>query len=108
MGNIILWLLAIEFLGLITFPVAYLLFKRLPDRGFALSKILVLLLASYLLWVVGLIGIVPTSRLTIIGILLTIALVSCLVLRRRIGFMWAFLWREKLYVFLGEGVFLLI
>lgn len=108
MGNIILWLLAIEFLGLITFPVAYLLFKRLPDRGFALSKILGLLLASYLLWVVGLIGIVPTSRLTIIGILLTIALVSCLVLRRRIGFMWAFLWREKLYVFLGEGVFLLI
>ena len=45
------WLLAIELLGALTFPLTFLLLHRLPDRGFSVTRPVALLLVSYLLWV---------------------------------------------------------
>ena len=54
MSDPLAWLLVIEFMGLLGIPLAFLLFSRLPDRGYSLAKILSMLLSAYLLWVVGL------------------------------------------------------
>ncbi len=64
------WFLAIEILGALAFPLAFLLFRRLPDRGYTLTKPLALVLSSYLLWIAGLTHLIPNARFTIFGILL--------------------------------------
>ncbi|MCY4367374.1 MAG: DUF2298 domain-containing protein [Chloroflexi bacterium] len=70
MSDTLAWLLVIELMGLLGFALAFLLFSRLPDRGYTMSKALSLLLAGYLLWVLGLTGLVPNAPITIAGILL--------------------------------------
>lgn len=50
MIQVLVWWLAIQVIGLAALPAAYTLFRWLPDRGYTFSKILGLLLASYLLW----------------------------------------------------------
>ena len=106
MYHALIWLLCIEVLGLITLPIAFSLFRRLPDRGLALSKPLALLLSSYILWVVGLTQILPNARYTIIAILVVLALVSFLILLRRLPEIVSFLRREWLPLLTAELVFL--
>ena len=106
MYDALIWLLVIEVLGLIAFPLAFTLFRRLPDRGFTLSKAMALLLSSYLLWVLGLTHVVPSTRYTIIAILVVLALVSFLVLRRKLPEIASFLRRERRFLITAELVFL--
>jgi len=44
------WYLVAELLGLLTFPLAWRLFRRLPDRGYGVGKILGVLLVGVTLW----------------------------------------------------------
>ena len=81
MSDAIIWLLAVEVLGLLAFPLTFVLFHRLPDRGFTVAKPLALILFSYVLWVSGLTHLIPNTRFTIIGILAICAVVSAIVLR---------------------------
>ena len=64
----LIFLVAIELMGLFAFPIVFGLFSRLPDRGAMLAKPLVLLLCSYLFWVSGHISGVAGSRVTVIAI----------------------------------------
>ncbi len=100
------WLLVIEILGLLALPLTYTLFRRLPDRGIGLSKILALLLASYILWVLGLAHALPNSQYTIIVILAIMTLVSSLILWRKLPEIFSFLRREWLPLLTAELVFL--
>jgi len=102
----LLWLLSIEVLGLLALPFAFVLFQRLPDRGFTVAKPMALALSSYLLWVVGLSHLAPNSRLTIILILLFGALISGLVLRSQMDRFRAFLKNEWRTLLVAQGVFL--
>jgi YYY domain-containing protein len=51
--NLLSWYVAIFILGLVTFPLAYRLLEKLPDRGYALSRILGLLLWGFVFWLLG-------------------------------------------------------
>ncbi len=51
MSDFILWYLLIMAIGLLAFPLAYRLLGSLPDRGWALSKPLGLLLSGYVFWI---------------------------------------------------------
>ena len=95
-----------ELLGLIAFPLAYGLLKRLPDRGATLSKILGVLLVSYALWLVGLAGLAPQSSFTVWGLVLVLALASGWLSWRRWPEMWEFLKRERWHLLAGEIIFL--
>ncbi len=108
MNNLLLWLLVIEILGIVAFPLTYILLKRLPDRGATLSKVLGLLISSYLLWVLGLTGLVPYSGFTVIGVVLAIALISALALRSQLGEIRDFLWRERFHLLTAEAVFIAV
>ena len=70
MSDLLAWYLVIQLMGLLGAPLAFFLFRHLPDRGYAVSKILSLLLAAYIFWLVGLSGLIPASPLTIAAILL--------------------------------------
>lgn len=51
MSDFLLWYLLITAIGLLAFPLAFRLLPALPDRGWALSKPLGLLLSGYAFWI---------------------------------------------------------
>ena len=50
------WYLAVSLAGLLALPLAFQLFRRLPDRGYALARPLGLLTAGYAFWLLGSLG----------------------------------------------------
>ncbi|MEM7115576.1 MAG: DUF2298 domain-containing protein [Chloroflexota bacterium] len=50
------WWAVLMLLGAVATPLAHMLFKPLADRGYAFSKMLGLLLVSYLFWILGSLG----------------------------------------------------
>ena len=106
MVDFLLWLLAVEFLGLLALPLAFVLFRRLPDRGFSLAKPMALVLFSYVLWVLGLTRIAPNSLVTIAGILVFGAMGAGLVWRSHRGQLAAFFRQEWRTLVVGEVIFL--
>ncbi len=107
MGNTLLWLLVVELLGLLAFPVAFRLCGYLQDRGYGLSKALGLLLLTYPLWVLGSMG-VPMTRPAALLLLAVLAGLSCALAWRQRSDLLAFLRREWRLVLALEGVFLLV
>jgi YYY domain-containing protein len=62
----------IEVLGLAATPLAAVVFARLPGRGVAFAKPLGLLLATWLVWVVGSLALVPQGLATWIAAVLVV------------------------------------
>lgn len=107
MFDAFVWLLAVELLGLLVFPLTFVLLHRLSDRGFTVAKPLALILFSYALWLLGLTQLIPNTRFTIFGILAVCAVVSALVFKshaHRIGSFFRAEWR---FLAASEAVFLL-
>ena len=69
------WYLTLTLMGWLTFPLAYRMLPALPDRGYAFSRILGLLLWGYGFWLLGSLGVLYNDRG---GILLALALVLML------------------------------
>ena len=70
------WYIAIQALGILALPAAFVLFKRLPDRGFTLAKPAAMVFFSYVLWMLGLSHIAPNTQLTIVLVLAVAAVPS--------------------------------
>lgn len=71
--SVLLWLVALEALGLAALPLGQRLFSALPDRGFATSKMLGLLLVSYVAWVTGMLGLTAFTGPTMVVLTLLLA-----------------------------------
>lgn len=105
-GETLRWLLLLEGLGLLAFPLAFSLAPALRDRGWCLAKPLALLVTTLLLWWGASLRLFPSSTPSLIGV---IALWGGASLawgyrrRREIG---AWLRRHGWTVAAGEGVFL--
>jgi YYY domain-containing protein len=78
------WWFVLLLLGTAVFPVAYHFLKPLPDRGYAFTKMLGLLLVSFFFWLLGSLGFL---RNDLGGILVALAIVVGLSA-------WA-VWRER-------------
>ena len=74
----VIWWLAVVILGLVAFPIAFVTLRGLPDRGYALARILALLLVSYLAWLPASVNLLPFSSSTIWLAVLLMALLSLL------------------------------
>ena len=72
----IVWWLTIEVIGAIAFPIAFLAFRFLPDRGYSFSKMLGLLLMSFLLWIGASLHVIPNARWAIVMVLAIILTAS--------------------------------
>ncbi|MFQ6027536.1 MAG: DUF2298 domain-containing protein [Dehalococcoidia bacterium] len=105
MADVLAWFLTVEILGALALPLTFLLFPRLPDRGYSLTKPVALVLTSYLLWVSGLTRLIPNSQLTLIVILAFGALISGWLLYRHREEIRSFLTSEWRTLLVTEVVF---
>jgi len=79
------WWLIMQGLGWLAFPIAQRVFRWLPDRGYAFSKALGLLLVSYTLWVGASTGLLRNDLGGILFSILLLAAISAWFLFRRKG-----------------------
>ena len=108
MVNALYWLLAIELIGIVAFPLAFSLFSRLPDRGYSIAKPLGLLLLSWPMWMLGSLNLVPTTPYTLWGALVLLALASGWYAYGRRREILDLFRRERHAILIGEGIFLLL
>ncbi len=59
---LVAWLVVVELLGLVSFPLAYFAFPGLRDRGWGLAKLLGLLALGLLVWLPASLEILPFDR----------------------------------------------
>src|SRR5262245_4934521 len=77
------WWLAVEVIGLLALPVAFVLFRRLPDRGYAFAKPLGILITSYFFWLLLSLHVLPNRPGSIVWCLAGLTAVSAVIVRRR-------------------------
>ncbi|NJN66174.1 MAG: hypothetical protein HC884_05405 [Chloroflexaceae bacterium] len=61
-ADIVRWWLTVQVVGLAGLPITTCFFRALPDRGYALSKSLGLLLICYGAWMLAMLGLAPFGR----------------------------------------------
>ncbi len=107
----VIWFLMIELIGIAALPVAFQVFRFLPERGYTLAKPLGLLGTGYLVWLVSMLGLPFNPLVCWLGfILLFVTADGWLLLRqgrRLLRDMGAWFARHAWFVLLVELVFLL-
>ncbi len=99
------WVLALVVVGLIGLPYVWVAARSLPDRGFALSRPVGLLLVSVLVWWLGSLRLLTFSRWSIAAAAGVVALgAAAIVLAHRHEFA-AWLRRSRRVILAEEGVF---
>jgi YYY domain-containing protein len=108
MGELFIWWLLAEVLGIVVLPLAAVLGANLPDRGWGLARPLGLLALGWLVWFpLSVVTIFPYSRGWIAGTLVALAVANVVLLRvpevrvalRRL------VTSERGYLLAGEAVF---
>ena len=79
------WWLVLQLLSLTVLPLAFRLFRWLPDRGYTFSKALGVLLVTYLFWLLNSLGFLHNSAGGILFAMGTVALFSLWALHGRPG-----------------------
>ena len=105
--DIFLWLLIIEFLGLVAFPFTFVLFPVLKDRGYGFAKPLGLLMLAYPVWLLGSMHLSAGARVMPVLVLVMLTIASALLVRRKWPELLDFFRREKALLLSIEGIFLL-
>jgi len=96
----IIWWMALGVLGILVYPITRVVFRSFHDGGYALSRLIGLLLFAWGAWIFGSLG-VAVSRLTLVVVLLLLAGVSfALALRDReeLSTFFRTQWRDILWV----------
>ena len=101
----IIWILFIQFIGLLTFPLSFLVFGALRDRGYFLAKTLGLLVVSYLVWIISSFQIVGFSVQSIILVMGLSICVSSILLYKNFISIVHFLRSNMRLLIIGELVF---
>ncbi len=106
------WWTVLFFLGMAATPLAFVLFQKLADRGYAFVKMVGLLMVSYLFWILGSLGFLTNdlgSILLCFGLLIALSLWLYWHHQKRNmdePTLWDWLWQNRLQVLLSELVFL--
>jgi YYY domain-containing protein len=79
---ILAWWFVLQLVGLVALPLAFRLFKRLPDRGYVFARPLGLLLTSYFFWLGASLGLLRNRWGSILAVLFAVAGLSWLAYRR--------------------------
>ena len=108
MVDALLWWLVLALLGLMALPITTTFFRNLPDRGYAFSRPIGLLLVAYLFWVLGIARVLPNSRLGVSIAFVMVLAVALLVLWRRRRSVQAFVTRQWRVILATEVVFALV
>ncbi|NIM92537.1 MAG: hypothetical protein GTO18_02320 [Anaerolineales bacterium] len=104
-GLILLWWVTSTVIGLITFPIGWRIFSRLPDRGYGLIRTLGLLISGYFLWLAASLGIMQNSLGGVIGSLILLAGVAYFAGRKSWSEMWEWVKGNWGYILAAEILF---
>ena len=106
LAGVALWWLAIFLLGWLAFPLTYVAFGGLADRGYALSRTVALVCMAWPVWILGSLELLPFTRLTILLCLLVFSALSALVFWRKRAEILEFVRAQRRHIFIVEGVVL--
>ena len=76
------WWLILQLVGIPLLPLCLALFRRLPDRGYALSKPFGLIFLGYTFWLLNSLHILPNSGRGILAALALLAAISAVFVYR--------------------------
>ena len=107
MSDILLWLITVEIIGLAAFAPAYILLPKLADRGWGLSKPMGILVVGYAAWILSVLRIVPSVRLTLLAIAAILLAAAIALFYARREEVVAFVKREWRLLLAAELVFLI-
>ena len=103
MFSVFIWWLTLQIIGLVTWPLAFSLFSRLPDRGHASARPLGLLLTGYGFWLLVSFGFLGNTWSAIVFVLVLVAAASAWSIVRNGEAMRSF-WREERRLILATEV----
>ncbi len=106
MFDVLLWLITVEIIGLVAFAPAYFLLPKLADRGWGLSKPLGILVVGYAAWILSVLRVVPSVRVTLLAIVIILAVGAVALFYMRRDEIFAFMRREWRLLLAAELVFL--
>ncbi len=104
-GATLLWWLVVALLGWLVFPIVFVIFSGLRDRGYLLSRAIGLLVVGYLVWLPAALHWLKNGLPLTLGAIVVTALFSALLMRRYGAPIGAFLRAKWRVVLLGELVF---
>ncbi len=99
------WLLIIELLGIVSFPLAFSAFPGLRDRGWGLSKLLGLLVLAWAIWLPSSLHVLPFDRWAVVLMFGVLAAFGALVAWLRRDALWAFIRARWRLLVIGEAFF---
>jgi len=103
----LIWLFAVQIIGFLALPLSLFLFKPLASRGYLLSKILGLLIVSFLTWFMASVEILTFSRGSVLVSMMILAAISAVVAWRNIDELIGW-WREnRRLILIMEALFLI-
>jgi len=105
MSETLLWWLMVQLIGLAALPLCLAFFRRLPDRGYALSKPFGLIIGGYLFWILNIVRVLPNTQRGIAWALLLLAAGSALLAWRRREELLAFVRRHWPVILFTEALF---
>ena len=103
---VLAWLIVVQGIALLTVPIAFVVFRPLPDRGYLFSKVLGLLLVGFMVWLLASVRWMAFSTASIAAALIVLAAASSTVLlinRRDVATFVRERWRT---IAVGEAVFM--
>ncbi|MGI8589284.1 MAG: DUF2298 domain-containing protein [Chloroflexia bacterium] len=103
---VLLWLLAIEVIGLLAWPLTAIVCRRLPDRGYPLSKTLGLVLVAWVTWMLASLHWVPFTVYTILGAIALLGIVGVVMWRRFAPELREYISSHRGLILAWEGLFL--
>ena len=106
--SVVVWLLLLELLGLIAFPLAFVALRGLADRGYGVSKTLGVLLLAWLSWIGPSLKLVPYQRWWIMLCLGLLIGVSAVVAWRRRAKLARFVREHAALLLTEEAIFLVL
>ena len=102
---VIFWWLVVQAVGLVGWPLTFVVFRNLADRGHVLSKSLTLLLAAYLVWLPSSFRLAQNRLPFVLLALGSIAALSAVLLWRRRGEAALFVRSHWKLILINEVVF---
>jgi YYY domain-containing protein len=105
---IIVWWLAVQLIGWLAWPLAQRIFRRLPTRGYLLSKSLGWLLVGYGVWLGASLHVLQNRLVTVIGALVVLGVVAAWFVHKDRHEMRDFLAGHVRLIVLGELLFTLV
>jgi YYY domain-containing protein len=104
--SILRWIVVIEIIGIASWPLCFLLFRRLRDGGMGIARLLGILVLAYAAWFSAGLGLFPNDAASLVAFLLIYILVAVLIYQRNKSEVRRYL-RERKRIILFEQIFFL-